>query len=122
MALRVSGATLHRTLALGPPEAEVLGVIGVLAPSASLASVLLLPPARPATEVRPVWPCPRGDAIGDGIVMPAVPGVRGTETAWPACPAGVMAGLLPSASVQILRRARAERRRGGRRADGRAGT
>jgi Co/Zn/Cd efflux system component len=88
MALWVFGSTVYQTLVLGLPKAEVMGVIGVLALAANLASVLLLLPTRTGTPIS-----------------------AGTATAWPdLAVAAVMAGIFLTSSVQILRQSWAEYR------------
>jgi Co/Zn/Cd efflux system component len=112
MALWVFGSTLYQTLVLGLPKAEVMGLVGVLALAANLASVLLLLRYKDGdANVRSVWLCSRNDAIGNVIVMIAALGVWGTATAWPdLAVAAVMAGIFLTSSVQILRQAWAEYR------------
>lgn len=107
MALWVFGSTVYQTLVLGVPKAEVMGLIGVLALGANLASVLLLRPYKDGdANVRSVWLCSRNDAIGNVIVMAAALGVWGTSTAWPdLAVAAVMAGIFLISSQQILRQA-----------------
>jgi Co/Zn/Cd efflux system component len=114
MALWVFGSTVYHTLVLGLPKAEVMGVVGVLALAANLASVLLLRPYKDGdANVRSVWLCSRNDTIGNVIVMAAALGVWGTATAWPdLLVAAIMAGLFLTSSVQILRQAWAEYRHG----------
>ncbi len=115
MALWVFGTTLYHTLILGLPKAEVMGVIGVLALAANLASVVLLRPYKDGdANVRSVWLCSRNDAIGNVIVMVAALAVWGTATAWPdLIVAGIMAGIFLTSSFQILKQALAEYREGG---------
>jgi Co/Zn/Cd efflux system component len=110
MALWVFGSTVYQTLVLGLPKAEVMGLIGMLALAANLASVLLLLPYKDGdANVRSVWLCSRNDAIGNVIVMIAALGVWGTATAWPdLAVASVMAGIFLTSSVQILKQAWAE--------------
>lgn len=114
MALWVFGSTLYQTLVLGSPSAEVMGVIGFLALAANLASVVLLTRYKDGdANVRSVWLCSRNDAIGNVIVMFAAIGVWGTATAWPdLIVAGVMAGIFLNSSIQILKQAWDEYRRG----------
>jgi Co/Zn/Cd efflux system component len=118
MALWVFGSTIYQTLVLGLPKAEVMGLIGVMALAANLASVLLLLPYKDGdANVRSVWLCSRNDAIGNIIVMIAALGVWGTATAWPdLAVAAVMAGIFLASSVQILRQAWAEYREDARHA------
>jgi Co/Zn/Cd efflux system component len=108
----VLSSTVYQTLLLGLPKAEVMGVIGVLALAANLASVLFLLPYKDGdANVRSVWLCSRNDAIGNVIVMFAALGVWGTATAWPdIAVAAVMAAIFLTSSVQILRQAWAEYR------------
>lgn len=114
MALWVFSSTVYQTLILGVPKAEVMGMIGVLALAANLASVLLLRPYKDGdANVRSVWLCSRNDAIGNVIVMVAALGVWGTATAWPdLLVAAIMAGIFLTSSVQILRQAWREYREG----------
>ena len=78
MAVWVFGSTLYHTLVLGLPSAQVMGIIGLLALAANLASVGLLMPYRDGdANVRSVWLCSRNDAIGNLVVMAAAFGVWG---------------------------------------------
>ena len=108
----VFGSTLYRVFYIGVPEAEIMGIIGFMALSANLASVLILVPYKDGdANVRSVWLCSRNDAIGNVAVMIAALGVWGTSTGWPdLIVAGIMAALFLSSSVQIIRQALAERR------------
>lgn len=108
----VFAATLWRVFVTGVPEAGVMGVVGVMALAANLASVALLVRYKDGdANVRSVWLCSRNDAIGNVAVMAAALGVWGTATGWPdLLVAGIMAGLFLSSAVQILRQALAERR------------
>jgi len=114
MAVWVLGSTIYQTLVLGVPSAEVMGIIGFLALSANVASVVLLMPYKDGdANVRSVWLCSRNDAIGNVVVMAAALGVWGTSTAWPdLAVAALMAGIFLSSSVQILRLAMREYRAG----------
>nr|WP_244622841.1 cation transporter [Microvirga brassicacearum] len=103
----VLGSTAYHVLVLGLPRAEIMGVIGILALVANLASVgLLLPYKDGDANVRSVWLCSRNDAIGNVIVMVAAGAVWVTSSAWPdLLVAAIMAGLFLTSAVQILRRA-----------------
>lgn len=111
MGLWVMGSTLYRVIYLGVPEANIMGVIGVLALAANVASVLLLVAYKDGdANVRSVWLCSRNDAIGNVAVIIAALGVWGTSTGWPdVIVASIMAGLFLSSSVQIIRQAMIER-------------
>jgi cation diffusion facilitator family transporter len=105
MALWVLGSTVYHVLVLGIPRAEIMGVVGVLALLANLASVLILVRYKDGdANVRSVWLCSRNDAIGNIAVMIAALGVWGTATKWPdLLVAAIMAGLFLTSSFQILR-------------------
>lgn len=108
----VLGSTLYQVVILGnPPEATVMGVIGLLALAANLASVALLRQFKDGdSNVRSVWLCSRNDAIGNVAVMLAAGGVWLTGTVWPdLIVAFYMAGLFFWSSVQIVRQALQER-------------
>lgn len=112
MGLWVFGSTAYQVLVLGVPNAPVMGVIGVLALVANLASVVILMRYKDGdANVRSVWLCSRNDAIGNVAVMLAAGGVALSGTAWPdLAVAGLMAGLFLWSALQITRQALAERR------------
>jgi len=112
MGLWVLGSTIYRVIYVGVPEAEIMGVIGLMALIANLASVMLLVRYKDGdANVRSVWLCSRNDAIGNVAVMIAALGVWGTATGWPdLIVAGIMASLFLSSAIQIFRQALAERR------------
>lgn len=112
MGLWVFGSTLWRVFYVAVPEAQIMGVIAVMALAANLASVALLVRYKDGdANVRSVWLCSRNDAIGNVAVMLAAAGVWGTATGWPdLIVAGIMAGLFLSSAFQITRQALAERR------------
>jgi Co/Zn/Cd efflux system component len=114
MGLWVLGATAWQVLVLGVPQAEIMGVVGVLALAANLTSVVLLMRYRDGdANVRSVWLCSRNDAIGNVAVMLAAVGVWITGTAWPdLIVAAGMASLFLWSALQIVRQALAERRHG----------
>ena len=112
MGLWVFGSTVYRVFYVGVPQAEIMGVIGLLALLTNLTSVLLLVRYKDGdANVRSVWLCSRNDAIGNVAVMLAAVGVWGTATGWPdLVVATIMAGLFLSSAFQIVRQALAERR------------
>jgi Co/Zn/Cd efflux system component len=114
MGLWVAASTLYRVFVAGVPEAEVMGIVGVLALAANVASVLILMRYKDGdANVRSVWLCSRNDAIGNVAVMVAALGVWGTATGWPdLIVAGIMAALFLNSSVQILWQGWGEWRRG----------
>jgi Co/Zn/Cd efflux system component len=112
MGVWVLRATTYHMLIVGAPRAEVMGVVGLLALAANLASVLILMRYREGdANVRSVWLCSRNDAIGNVAVMLAALGVWLTGTRWPdLIVAALMAGVFVTSSVQILRQALGELR------------
>ena len=111
MALAMLGLAIRDMLAPGLPRAEVMGAVGLAALAANVASVLILMRWRDGdANVRSVWLCSRNDAIGNVAVMGAALLVAWLGSGWPDLVVAVaMAGLFLSSSVQILRRAGAER-------------
>jgi Co/Zn/Cd efflux system component len=104
MGIWVLGSTAYHVLVLGVPRAEIMGVIGIMALAANVASVLLLMRYKDGdANVRSVWLCSRNDAIGNVAVMGAALAVWGTTSPWPdLAVAGIMAGLFLMSSSQIL--------------------
>lgn len=111
MGLWVLGTTAYQLMVLGLPRAEVMGVVGVLAFSVNVASVLLLARYKDGdANVRSVWLCSRNDAIGNIAVMLAAFAVWATASPWPdLIVAATMAGLFLTSAVSILRQSLAER-------------
>ncbi|MBX2835711.1 MAG: cation diffusion facilitator family transporter [Gammaproteobacteria bacterium] len=112
MGLWVFSSTVYRVFYVGVPEAEIMGVVGLLALLTNLASVLLLVRYKDGdANVRSVWLCSRNDAIGNVAVMFAALGVWGTSSGWPdLAVAMIMAGLFLSSAFLIVRQALTERR------------
>ena len=94
------------------PQAEVMGVVGVLALLANAGVALMLYRYRGGdANMRSVWICSRNDAIGNVAVLLAAAGVFGTGTGWPdLAVATIMAALGISGGWQIVRQAWAELR------------
>ncbi|MEJ5977592.1 cation transporter [Novosphingobium sp. PS1R-30] len=92
------------------PEAEVMGVVGVVALIANAVVALMLFRFRDGdANMRSVWICSRNDVIGNLAVVMAAAGVFGTGTAWPdLVVAGVMAVLGITGGAQIVLQARGE--------------
>ncbi len=112
MGLWVFSSTIYQLLILDVPRAEVMGVIGLLALAANVASVLILMRYKDGdSNVRSVWLCSRNDAIGNVAVMGAAGAVALTQSALPdLIVAGFMAWLFLSSARQILVQAWAERK------------
>lgn len=114
MGLWVFGSSIYQILILGVPRAEIMGLIGLLALAANLASVLLLMRYKDGdANVRSVWLCSRNDAIGNIAVMVASFAVYLTVSAWPdLIVAIIMAGLFLRSAQLILVQAWQEYRSG----------
>lgn len=107
MAIFVLGFTLYRIFIVGEPQALTMGVIGFMALTANVISVLLLMKYRDGdSNVRSVWLCSRNDAIGNIAVILAGAGVFATGTVWPdIIVAFVIAGLFMHSSIKITSQA-----------------
>lgn len=92
------------------PDAEMMGIVGVVALVANTGVAILLFRFRTGdSNMRSVWICSRNDAIGNVAVVLAALGVFGTGTAWPdLIVASIMAVLGISGGIQIMRQARKE--------------
>jgi len=92
------------------PEAEVMGIIGIVALLANAGVAIMLYRFRNGdANMRSVWICSRNDAIGNIAVVLAAAGVFGTGSAWPdLVVAAIMAALGLSGGVQIMIQARRE--------------
>ena len=114
MGLWVFGSTVYQIFILGVPSAQIMGVIGLLALAANLASVLLLMRYKDGdANVRSVWLCSRNDAIGNVAVLVASFAVFLTASAWPdLIVAIIMAGLFLRSAQLILVQAWQELRSG----------
>jgi Co/Zn/Cd efflux system component len=108
----VLGAALWSVWHGEVPQAEVMGIVGVVALLANAGVALMLFRFRTGdANMRSVWICSRNDAIGNVAVVLAAAGVFGTGTAWPdLIVAGVMAVLGISGGVQIITQATGELR------------
>ncbi len=107
MGLWVFGSTAYQVLVLGVPKAEIMGLVGLMALAANLASVLLLMRYKDGdANVRSVWLCSRNDALGNVAVMLASLAVWFTASAWPdLLVAFIMAGLFLRSAQLILAQA-----------------
>lgn len=92
------------------PQAEVMGIVGIVALIANAGVAIMLYRYRSGdANMRSVWICSRNDAIGNIAVVLAAAGVFGTGTAWPdLIVAGIMAALGISGGTQIIMQARKE--------------
>jgi Co/Zn/Cd efflux system component len=97
---------LHGTL----PNAFTMGVVGVAALAANVASFALLWAYRTGdANMRSAWICTRNDVLGNFAVLLAALGVFGTGTGWPdVIVAAVMASLALQGAWRVIRDALAE--------------
>lgn len=107
MGLGVLAYTLWQVVTQTVPEAHIMGVVGMAALVANLASVFILLRYREGdSNVRSVWLCSRNDAIGNVAVILAAILVAYTGSAWPdLVVAALMATLFLRSASQILRQA-----------------
>ncbi len=112
LGLWVLGSTAWHAHAGTLPQAEVMGVVGLLALLANAGVALMLYSYRGGdANMRSVWICSRNDAIGNVAVILAAAGVFGTGTGWPDfVVASLMAALGIGGGWQIVRQASAELR------------
>jgi Co/Zn/Cd efflux system component len=108
----VIGAALWHAYFATLPQAEIMGVIGIVALVVNAAVALMLFRFRTGdSNMQSVWICSRNDAIGNIAVVAAALGVFGTGTGWPdVIVAAIMASLSISGGWQIIRQARGELR------------
>lgn len=94
------------------PEAQTMGMIGVIALLANVASVIILLRWRDGdSNVRSVWLCSRNDAIGNVGVIAAGGAVALSGSAWPdLIVAALLATLFLKSSASIITQARQELR------------
>ncbi|MDF2773030.1 MAG: putative heavy-metal cation efflux protein [Geminicoccaceae bacterium] len=105
LGLSVLVATAYRVLVRQQPEAELMGVLGLIALGVNVAAAVVLIPHRTGdANARAVWLFSRNDAIGNSAVVAAAGLVAWTGTPWPdlvvAC---VIAGLFLQSSWSIVR-------------------
>src|ERR1019366_1739651 len=110
LGLWVAGNTLWYAITGTLPQAEIMGVVGVLALLVNGGGAFLLYRYRGGdSNMRSVWICSRNDALGNVAVMLAALGVFGTGTGWPdIIVASVMAVLSLWGAGQIINHARNE--------------
>jgi len=122
LGLWVIGSTVWHALAGTLPEAEVMGVVGVLALLANAAVALMLFRFRTGdANMRSVWICSRNDAVNNVLVIAAGGVVYGSGSGVPdLVVAFIMAALAISGGWQVTRQSIAELRRTAAASDGSA--
>lgn len=110
LGLGVLAATLYRVLVLSQPEAELMGLFGIVALAVNVAAAgVLVPHRRGDAHMRAVWLFSRNDALGNLAVVVAAGLVAWTGTPWPdLVVAAAIAGLFLHASWSIVRDARGD--------------
>jgi len=110
LALWVLGSTAWHAWYGTLPQAEVMGVVGVMALAANGGVAALLWRYRDGeANRRSAWICARNDAVGNVAVLLAAGGVFGSGAGWPdVAVAAVMGALGLSGGWQIVRQARGE--------------
>jgi Co/Zn/Cd efflux system component/copper chaperone CopZ len=112
LGIGVLATSAYRVLVLYEPEAEMMGLFGLIALVVNVASAAVLMPHRAGdANVRAVWLFSRNDALGNFAVIIAAGLVAWTGTAWPdLVVAIVIAGLFLQSSWSIVKDARTELR------------
>ena len=111
----VLGMTVYRVFVQGTPEAELMGIFGIVAFAVNVGAALVLMPHRWGdANVRAVWLFSRNDAIGNLAVVAAAGLVYLTTSPWPdLVVAFVIAGLFMHSALSIVKDARSELRTAG---------
>ncbi|MFC1457885.1 MULTISPECIES: cation diffusion facilitator family transporter [Microvirga] len=112
LGLGILVTSAYRVFVLHQPEAEIMGLFGVIALVVNVASAWVLLPHRSGdANVRAVWLFSRNDAIGNVAVIIAAGLVAWTATPWPdLVVAVVIAGLFLQSSWAIIKDARRDLR------------
>lgn len=112
LGLLVIGMAGWRALNAIPPEAELMGGLGVAALAVNVAAAWILSRFREGdANVRAVWLFSRNDALANVAVIVAAGLVAWTRSAWPdLIVAAVIALLFLHSSTEIIRDARRELR------------
>jgi Co/Zn/Cd efflux system component/copper chaperone CopZ len=112
LGLGVLAMTAYRVLVLHQPEAELMGILGLIALGVNVAAaVILLPHRHGDANMKAVWLFSRNDALGNLAVVIAAGLVAWTRTPWPdLVVAVIVAGLFLQSSYAIIRDARGDLR------------
>ena len=113
LGLWVLGMAVWRALNAIPPDAELMGGMGLAALAVNVAAALILARFRDGdAQARAVWLFSRNDAINNVAVIAAAALVFWLETAWPdIIVAAVIAAMFLQSSWEIVRDARTELKR-----------
>jgi Co/Zn/Cd efflux system component/copper chaperone CopZ len=115
LGMGVLAATAYRVLILHQPEAELMGILGLIAVAVNVAATVMLIPHRHGdANARAVWLFSRNDAIGNVAVVIAAVLVAWTQTPWPdLAVAAIIAGLFLQSAFSIIKDARKDLRSAG---------
>lgn len=110
LGLGVLGTTAYRVVVQDQPEAELMGLFGLIAFAVNVGAALVLLPHRSGdANMRAVWLFSRNDALGNLAVVLAAGLVAWTSTAWPdLAVAFVIAALFLQSAWSIIADARRE--------------
>lgn len=110
LGLAVLGTNIYRVIDQGQPEAELMGLFGLVALAVNVSSALVLRPHRAGdANMRAVWLFSRNDALGNLAVVVAAGLVAAVDSPWPdLIVAFVIAGLFLHSAWQIVGDARRE--------------
>ncbi|MCV0367684.1 MAG: cation transporter [Nitrosopumilus sp.] len=110
MGISILSYTIYRTQVLQVPEAELMGIFGIVALLVNVIAVVVLIPHRKGdANVRAVWLFSRNDALGNILVVVAAGFVFLTGTSWPdLIAASIIAIIFLQSSRAIIKDARNE--------------
>ena len=102
--------TAYRTFVQRQPEADLMGIFGVMALAVNIAAAIVLIPHRTGdANMRAVWLFSRNDAIGNAAVVVAAVLVAWTDTPWPdLVVSAAIAALFLHSAWAIVRDARGD--------------
>lgn len=110
LGLWVVGMAIWRALNAVPPDAELMGALGLVALVINVSAALILSRFRQGdANLRAVWVFSRNDALASMAVVVAAVLVAWTDSAWPdLIVAGCIAALFIHSSIEIIHHASAE--------------
>ena len=113
LGLSVVGMALWRAMNAVPPEAELMGGIGVAALIVNVTAAIILARFREGgdAQARAIWLFSRNDAINNVAVIGAAALVFWLDSAWPdIIVAAIIAAIFLQSAWAIIREARGELR------------
>ena len=110
LGLSVLAMALWRAMNAVPPEAELMGGVGIAALAVNITAALILARVREGdAQARAIWLFSRNDAINNVAVIVAAALVFGFNSAWPdIIVAAAIAAMFLQSSWEIIHDARAE--------------